>query len=106
MTPERPSHDLYDHLVAIQRRPLIYLRDLSLDELERVCHGYVMALRAHGIEEFGSDFDERFDDFLRRRYEWDTSRGWAPAIRDQCPSDQDAFHRFFELLEEFRAAGA
>ena len=57
--------DLRELLQSVQRRPGMYVREVDpLGELETMCHGYSTALNAHGIKEFGADFNSRFCQFL------------------------------------------
>jgi hypothetical protein len=104
MTDE--SSGLYDLLQQANLRPSMFVNDWSLDQLETICYGYSAALLVHRIEEFGTHFNERFRGFLWDHYEWSMSLGWASGIRRQYASNEEAFHRFFELLEEFKTATA
>lgn len=96
--------DLYELLQGVRARPLMYLRRRSLVELERLCFGYEAALRAHGVDEFGTDFHGRFSDFLSRRRRWSLCAGWVVAIRHHARSPAAAWKLFFELVDKYRAS--
>jgi hypothetical protein len=63
-----PVRDLYDFLQRVRKRPGMYLRDKSLEDLDARCHGYSLALNAHAIQEFGTDFNELFSSYLFERF--------------------------------------
>jgi hypothetical protein len=94
-------NDLYEYLSGARQRPSMYVHNLSLMELEAQCHGYETALYCHGIKEFGNNFCKRFRDYLNSRFGWPTCIGWARVIRDACETDEQAWDRFFELLDDF-----
>jgi imidazolonepropionase len=79
----------------------MYLRSKSLEELAAACRWYVVALRAHGIDEFGIRFFDRFSNYLYQRFGWDMVRGWSHSIRDHSRNDEEAFDRFFEIVDDF-----
>lgn len=91
--------DILDH---IQKRPRMYW-GRSLPPLEIFCHGYYAALSTRHIQEpvpVVGTF--HFGEWLYRRYKWPHACGWAEAIRTQCETDEEAFDKFFSLLEEYR----
>jgi hypothetical protein len=94
--------DLYELFQHVRQRPSMFVRDCSLDDLETMCRGYSIALGIHGIEEFGTWFQQRFHEFLFQKYGWSMCLGWARGIRDHSGSAEEAFHRFFELVEKFK----
>ena len=93
---------LHNFFQMVRERPSMYVRNCSLDDLELICHGYAMALGVHGIDEFGTRFNQQFAEYLLERYGWSMCCGWARGIREQSHGDDEAFRRFFELVEEFR----
>ncbi len=80
----------------------MWVCDHSLHELELLCSGYSTALACHGIDEFGSRFNERFRDHLWEKYQWSMCSGWAYGIRQHADCDgEELWRRFYELLDEF-----
>lgn len=94
---------LHDWIAEARERPGMFVRGMSLAELESQCVGWEAALAAHGIEESGVGFNRSFRDWLRSAHELSVACGWARAIRTECSSDEEAWGRFFELFEEFSA---
>jgi hypothetical protein len=98
-----PYSDLYGMLQEVRRRPSMWVHDKSLADLETMLHGYSNALLVHGIQEYGTGFNARFRGYLARRFGWSISLGWAWAITANCRDTNEAFDRFFGLVDEFRA---
>jgi hypothetical protein len=98
--------DIYEFLRDVRERPGMYVLDYSLEPLQSMCHGYSVALEAHGIHELGVDFNRRFSDFVYEQRGWSMSIGWADGIRRHAKSNEEAFQTFFALLELFRAIQA
>lgn len=99
-------HSLEDMLDAIRLRPEMWLPDKSLFYLEAMAHGYSVALKAHDISEFGTDFNCRFANFVFESIGRSTSRGWAEAIASNSASADAALEQFFLILDEFRCRTA
>jgi hypothetical protein len=95
---------LPDWLDEARKRPGMFVRGKSLAELESQCTGWQAALAAHGIDEPGAGFNPAFRDWLRTEHRMSVARGWADAIRRGAASDDEAWGRFFTLLEAFRAS--
>lgn len=98
---DEPHNDLYDYLQGAKKRPQMYVRNWSIDELQLLCRAYQIALRIQGINEFGTSFYDAFTDFLQREYGWGCSNAWQKPIRASVNSDEEGFYRFFELVDEF-----
>jgi hypothetical protein len=95
---------LVDWFEQARQRPEMFVRGKSLAELESQCTGWEGALHAHGIDETGTGFNKRFRDWLRAEHGMSVARGWAEAIRRDRTSDEEAWERFFELLDQFAAS--
>ncbi|CBG71737.1 conserved hypothetical protein [Streptomyces scabiei 87.22] len=103
--------DLYDFLDEVRLRPGMWVRGRSLLHLESILIGYTAALGVHGIDE-DCDLQPRslgpFAQWLWRRLgmTYPSSLGWAVEIERKAEqTDVPAMELFFELLDEFRAAG-
>lgn len=81
----------------------MFVRGRSLSHLESQCVGWEAALAAHGIADPGAGFSARFRDWLRETHGMSVARGWAEAIRRGAASDEEAWERFFTLLDQFLA---
>jgi hypothetical protein len=47
-----------------------------------------------------------FHDWIAGRLGYaESTSGWYKMIRGRCASEREAFDRFYELLDEFRASG-
>lgn len=93
---------LFDWLAEARRRPGMFVRGHSLAELESQCIGWEAALATHAIADPGAGFSSRFRDWLRATQGVGVARGWAEAIRRGAASDEEAWERFFTLLDEFQ----
>ncbi len=75
----------------------------SLLQIEIFCHGYYAGLAAHRIREDAPIVGTfHFGEWLYRRFQWPHNCGWAQAIRRNFKSDEEAFERFFQLIDEYR----
>jgi hypothetical protein len=105
MTDETAQHDrknVYAYLAAIRARPSMYVREKSLSDVEALVLGYYGALSIHGIDEGVPEVASHFARWLRHRFNWSLSCGWAYAITENSSAGQ-ALDRFFELLDEYGA---
>jgi hypothetical protein len=93
---------IFDVLDHARERPAMYFGH-SLSALETFCHGYYVALSTHRIREPAPVVGTfHFGEWLYRRFKWPHNCGWAQAIRRQCETDEEAFDKFFQLLEGYR----
>jgi hypothetical protein len=98
---DRECVDLRDIIEQARLRPSMFAK--SLDHLEAICHGYSVALSVHDIDEFGRNFNQRFGEYLYRRFRWSMCKGWAFAIESRTQSIEKAFERFFKLVDQFES---
>jgi len=54
-----------------------------------------------GIDEMSMGFVSEFQDFIQQRYKITSTYHWAKIITFFSSTDEEAFDRFYELLEEY-----
>lgn len=95
--------DVFDWLDLVRQRPMMYIGSESdLATLESLLWGYGTALSVHRIDELVPRFDRAFLAWIRIRYRWSTSTGWAAAVLRAVQSGQRPLDLFFELVDEYR----
>ncbi|WP_414512292.1 hypothetical protein [Nostoc sp. PCC 9305] len=94
-----------DFLNKVRLRPGLYLGKKSLTALQALLLGYNIAVVEHNIpevEQLNCDLEEKFDKWLRKNYHMGNAIGWYLFIINSTQSEVEAFHKFFELWDEFR----
>src|SRR5690554_1976441 len=92
----------YKLLMKIKQRPEMYLGKKSITLLHIFLGGYDLCYYEHfgpanDLEQF-----QQFEEFVRLKYNASKSYyNWAGNILNNSTSEEEAFDRFFELLEEF-----
>jgi hypothetical protein len=95
--------NIYEHLQQMQVRLPAYLGVRSILYLERYLHGYLAALRLHGIVEQEVPSFSLFASWLEMTHEGSWSPGWATALLEEARDEDAALERFFTLAAEFGA---
>ena len=88
---------------AIRLRPAMYIGDKSLRSFQCYLHGFEMACRLHQIEDnrLGLTIPPDFHDWVAYRTHFkESTSGWCNMIVATTNSEQEAFDRFFELINE------
>lgn len=88
---------------AIRQRPGMYFGSKSLTAFYHFLAGYQMACGLHQIEEdrLGLKIPPDFHDWVAYRTHFrESTSGWCNMIVATSQSEEEAFDRFFELLEE------
>jgi len=120
----RLDDSFYMWLPRIREKPGLFLGEPSLIALSHFWKGYAFRAMSDELEsqkhmgvseqhsgavvhgELSRSQEEHFmDGFEKFAYsyfncEWST-QGWAKLIVKNCKSDEEAFYKFFELLDEF-----
>jgi len=101
------QYTVYEILDQIRRKPGFYIVDPELTRLDSFMAGYDCGLAQGGMtfRQEEPDF-HRFYDWVAHRLGYSSSTsGWYKMIRGRCASEREAYDKFFELLDEFRASG-
>jgi hypothetical protein len=94
----------FELLASIRQRPGMYIGRQSLQGLEAWLMGYHFARLQAELPPLPDEAEfDGFDEFVCDRYHWHDVGGWAAHIAYHHRDDHNAFHEFFQLLDEFRA---
>lgn len=91
---------LYQRLQEIKQRPGLYLGEKTLVRLEKFLSGYALCREDYGIEK--TKLFDGFDDFVRERYGIKTHNAMQ-IINFYSGTKEEAFYKYFELLEKYWA---
>ncbi|MNG06647.1 hypothetical protein D3C84_899030 [compost metagenome] len=93
---------LYNKLQQIKQKPALYLGKKSLPLLQAYLNGYV----AHHNDTSGEEnyfFLPELRDYISDHYNINTTHSWSDLITFFSTNDNDAFDKFYELLDDFFA---
>jgi hypothetical protein len=95
---------LFEILSKIQTRPGMYIGRASVSDLFHFIVGFKTALRELGVEvtQEEMDFYREFQPWIQKKYHVSTSNSWAKIIMLYCSTEEDGFHTFYKLLDEFQ----
>jgi hypothetical protein len=96
------EESVYDIFACIRRRRGLHAPEPSLVRLEAYLYGYIHGLRARGFDLRDMDNFGKFSKWVAGRLGVPDSDYWLRTILKSTSSDEDAFFRFFELLDEFQ----
>lgn len=88
-------------LYQIKEKPGAFLGRKTLDGLSETLSGYILGIYDCGCGDFRR-FPNDFLCFVQKTYnEYGCAYYWDSIIRMNCDSDEEAFDKFYELLECF-----
>jgi hypothetical protein len=99
---------VFDLLAEIRKRPGMYVgggpddRIEQMSSLEMLLRGYGWAVEINKAPEPVPDFFSGFSSWLKTRFHWSLSCGPMAAIQDHCKTPEEAWERFWTLVDEYR----
>ncbi|MEC4815038.1 MAG: hypothetical protein SAK29_17425 [Scytonema sp. PMC 1069.18] len=95
---------LFEILKKTKAKPGMYIGRASVSDLFHFIVGFKTALRELEVEATKEemDFYREFQPWVQKKYHVSTSNSWAKIIMLHCGSEQEGFHAFYRLLEEFQ----
>ena len=95
--------DLFAMLGKVKAKPGMYLGKPSVYDLFMFLSGYKAAKLEMGIRPTDEEleFYREFQPWLQDKFSISTSNSWAKIIQFYSKDEQEAFERFFTLLDEF-----
>jgi hypothetical protein len=92
-----------DLLPEIKKRPTLYLSRYSIFDFQSFYYGYDLARNQLGLPKSEKDQDfEQFLEYLRAKYNIETTQSWASLILFYSGDERDALDRLFDLWEKFQ----
>ncbi|MEM0994269.1 MAG: hypothetical protein AAF847_03245 [Bacteroidota bacterium] len=82
---------------TMNARPGMFFPNYSIFCIKSFLDGYLFATKNES--DLASMY--QFQVFITKRFEQISTLSWDKIIRLYCSSDYQAFHRFFELFEQF-----
>ena len=87
---------------SIKDNPQMYIGEPSLERLRYFMNGYLVCeLNLESGNEQDNMFWTRFQEYIQKHYNINSSQHWTKIISFFSSSDRASFDKFFELLDEF-----
>lgn len=86
-------------LYQIRKSPKIFLGQPSLDLLKAFVDGCICYINER--DHIFVDFLPGFQEFVQRKYKIVDDYSWKTIIQNETSSEEEAFYKFFDLLDEF-----
>jgi hypothetical protein len=93
----------YELMQKIKERPNLYLGKKSLECLHSFVNGYIFCLYNQSGE-LCPDFLTDFQEYVQIIYSITSTQSWDRIISFYSTSDEEAFYKFFDLLDKFLKA--
>jgi len=93
---------LYKKIQQMKQRPGMYIGKKSLHLLQAYLNGYI-AYHNEVNDKPNYFFLPEFQEYVQQRYNIHTTHSWASLITFFSCNDNDAFDKFYELLDDFFA---
>ena len=94
--------NIFDLINIIKERTSMFIPDKSIKSLSTYLAGYESCLELHSIDEKGVPLFKHFGEWLKTKFNWNLSYGWAHAITENIEKQQDPLQRFYSVVNEFR----
>jgi hypothetical protein len=94
--------NIFDLIDIIKERTSMFIPDKSINSLSTYLAGYDSCLELHSIVEKGVPLFKHFGEWLKIKFNWNLSYGWAQAIAENIEKQQDPLKKFYSFVNEFR----
>jgi hypothetical protein len=91
-------NSVYDLLSEIRKCPQMYIGKLSLERL----FAYIGGFKHHAM--YKDDCLDGFTQFVANYYDINTDHNWSDYIRFFSATEEEAFHQFYRLFDEYMAS--